>query len=276
MLPARAKNKRNEAKIRRTAPAAPKFVRRSAFYRPNAEKRFLTPRIFEMLESEGRIDQAEEQDIFAAMHYCAFRIDRALRAGEDPEGPEVRRWRELHARIRDRLVDANLGLVYDLVRRTRFTNVETDELVSDGLLALLQAVDAFNPWKGYRFSTYACNAILRAFIRRSMTETRRRERIPVQFEPELERGDWPSEKREQTDRLYAERLARILESPDIDITETERYVLSRRFPADPDRRRDTLEEIGKAIQVSKERVRQIQNAALQKLREALQADPVLQ
>ena len=54
-----------------------------------------------------------------------------------------------------------------------------------------------------------------------------------------------------------------------------KFVLSRRFPSDPSRKRQTLEQIGRDIRVSKERVRQIQNGALLKLRSAMEADPVL-
>jgi len=161
------------------------------------------------------------------------------------------------------------------VGHNRFTNVDNDELVSDGLYALLQAVDAYNPWRGFRFSTYACNAILRAFIRRSMTETRRRKNSPLSFDPDLERGDQVQATQDHTQGLYAERLAFLLDGSELDINETERYVLSRRFPSDPTRKRQTLEEIGRAIRVSKERVRQIQNGVLLKLRRAMEADPVL-
>jgi RNA polymerase primary sigma factor len=185
------------------------------------------------------------------------------------------RMADLRQRIRQRLVDANLGLVYELVRRSRFTNVENDELVSVGLFALLQAVDAYNPWRGFRFSTYACNAILRAFIRLSMTETRRRQYAPISFDPIHEKGDYPAIVHDRAASLYAERLANVLDAPNLDMNETERYVLARRFPADPNRKRETLEEIGRAIRVSKERVRQIQNGALMKIRQALDSDPVL-
>jgi len=137
-------------------------------------------------------------------------------------------------------------------------------------------VDAFNPWRGFRFSTYACNAILRAFMRRSLTETKRRGLVPVSFDPEMEKSDHQAELRQETVGLYGERLRSALVSSDSGITESELYVLSRRFPENPEVKRQTLEEIGRAIHVSKERVRQIQNAALAKLRQALENDPILQ
>ena len=60
-----------------------------------------------------------------------------------------------------------------------------------------------------------------------------------------------------------------------ELTDMESRILAKRFPAS-DRRRSTLQEIGDAVGLSKERVRQLQNSALNKLREVLECDPVLQ
>lgn len=251
-----------------------RFIRHRSFYRPNAEQRY-TDGLEEMIQASGRLTPDEERRLFEALSFVAFSANRAAAASGARKRRAVK-WRRLHERIRDRLVSANLGLVYDLVRRSRFKNIETDELVSDGLMALLLAVDAFNPWRGYRFSTYACNAILRAFMRRSLNESKRRNVSAVSYDPELERSDHDETLRDETVELYGERLRTAIEDEEVGITESERYVLSRRFPDDPEERRLTLEEIGRSIHVSKERVRQIQNAALAKLREALTNDPILQ
>lgn len=251
-----------------------RFIRHRSFYRPNAERRY-TAGIEELINATGRLTPDEERTLFEALNYVAFSANRAA-ASSGARRRRAIHWRRLHERIRDRLVSANLGLVYDLVRRSRFKNIDTDELVSDGLMALLLAVDAFNPWKGYRFSTYACNAILRAFMRRSLNETKRRAVAAVSYDPELERSDHDETRRDEAVELYGERLRTAMDDDETGMTESERYVLSRRFPDDPEERRLTLEEIGRSIHVSKERVRQIQNAALTKLREALTNDPILQ
>ena len=78
----------------------------------------------------------------------------------------------------------------------------------------------------------------------------------------------------QTD-LYVERLHRVLNENLGELDDMEARVLARRFPLDDDRR-STLGAIGQAVGLSKERVRQIQNAALRKLRVVLNADPILQ
>ncbi len=253
-----------------------KFVRHSSLSRPGVAERYISDEVMEIVERDGRLTVPEETMLFEAFHATGYLASRELKRRPERESKLLARLKAQRAKIRQRLVDANLGLVYELVRRNRFTNVDNDELVSDGLYALLQAVDAYNPWKGYRFSTYACNAILRAFIRRSMAETKRRLHAPVAYDPLMENGDVVDMQRESQTGLYAERLSKIIDEGMVDITETERFVLARRFPMAPNRKRATLEEVGRAISVSKERVRQIQNGALEKLREAMEMDPVLQ
>jgi RNA polymerase primary sigma factor len=252
-----------------------KFVSHSSLMRPNAEQRYLVPEISELVTQQGRLTTEQETKLFQAFHMCGYLANREKRTNDDQETKRYRELADLRQSIRQRLVDANLGLVYELVGRNRFTNVDNDELVSDGLYALLQAVDAFNPWRGFRFSTYACNAILRAFIRRSMTESRHRQTAPVSFDPEMDQGNHVQALHDNAQGLYTERLASLLDGTDLDMNETELFVLARRFPSDPSRKRQTLEQIGRDIRVSKERVRQIQNGALLKLRSAMEADPVL-
>jgi RNA polymerase primary sigma factor len=262
-------------RVTRSGSGSMRFVSHSSLFRPNAENRYLGPDIEKVLRQEGRLDPEMETKLFQAFHMSGYLAHRESKLRPNRRTKRYERLADLRQRIRQRLVDANLGLVYQLVGRNRFTNVDNDELISDGLYALLQAVDAYNPWRGFRFSTYACNAILRAFIRRSMAETRRRKNAPLSFDPDLEKGDGMQAVYRGAQGLYAERLALLLDDSELDINETERYVLSRRFPSDPSRKRQTLEEIGRAIRVSKERVRQIQNGVLLKLRRAMEADPIL-
>ena len=81
--------------------------------------------------------------------------------------------------------------------------------------------------------------------------------------------------RERDDGLYVERLRRALQANTGELTDMESTILARRFPQN-DQPRSTLQQIGLAVGLSKERVRQLQNSALQKLREVLAADGLLQ
>lgn len=214
---------------------------------------------------------------FKRMHFCGRKI-RALvtRFGQAVgRRSDYQRFAALHKELRDQIAADNLGLVYDLYKRSRIVNVDGDELLSEGMMALTRAIDTFNPWRGFRFSTYACNAILRAFYRCGLRESKRRQREPVSYDTDFERSDWLTTCRSETSILYAERLAKILAENLVELTPIERDVLGQRFPKNGTASKLTLADIGRKMSLSKERVRQIQNSALSKLRQALDLDPIL-
>jgi len=182
---------------------------------------------------------------------------------------------EQYRRVRDAIAADNLGLVYHLYSRSRLRHLDGDEVISDGMAALARAIDTFDPQRGFRFSTYACSAINRAFYRCSMEALKRRRRTPVAFETQCEHSDWLDTRRAEAARLYAERLTTLLASGCADLTPAERDVLTLRFPLEQGMRRETLAAIGARMHLSKERIRQIEKSGLSKLRTALEADPIL-
>lgn len=228
----------------------------------------------------GRIRHDEETLLFKQLHYSAYKMSRLYKlAAKVGVTPRIKReyslWTQRYTQIRTRLTEGNLGLVYDLMGRSRFDNLEREEMSSEGMMALLRAVDTFDPWRGFRFSTYACNAILRAFSRAAMMDSKRRSKIAGPWDPEFEQSDMPELRKDHQRALFEERLQRILRMDHAMLSEVEKTVLARRFPMESDRERQTLEDIGKQMRVSKERVRQIQLSAISKLREALSTDMVL-
>lgn len=223
-----------------------------------------------VLTGRGLEEPPGELLLFKSLHTCAFRAAR--RPAGKTVGPTERRiWARRWSIIRECIVEKNLGLVHLTIRRFRFQTLDEDDLLSEAMYGLGRAIDRFNPWKGFRFSTYACNVIARALLRRGKGESRYRRLFPVQhdasYEKPLESGD------HRTD-LCLERLRRALDRNLGELTDLEATVLSHRFPLDREPRR-TFQEIGAMVGLSKERVRQIQNIALQKLRRVLVEDPVL-
>lgn len=158
-----------------------------------------------------------------------------------------------------------------MIKRYRSGDLDEDDLLSDGMYGLARAVEKFNPWRGYRFSTYACNVIARALMRRAKMSSGYHRRFPVQQDASFER---PTSSGDAETELRVERLQNALARNLGELTELESTVLSRRFPDQGPRL--TYEQIGEGIGLSKERVRQIQNVALSKLREVLSEDPMLQ
>jgi RNA polymerase primary sigma factor len=228
-------------------------------------------RIAEWIEFRREPEQEpDEQQLFAAMHTAAYRAARKSRTRQIPR-KERALWTHRWQVLRSYLVEKNLGLVYSMISRFASSNIDEDDLLSDAMYGLSRAVDRFDPWRGFRFSTYACNVIARALMRRGRQETNYRRLFPVQHDTTFER---PSEAPDAQTELYVERLHRALNENLGELTELESRILAQRFPTDRESRL-TFKEIGDTIGLSKERVRQIQNIALNKLREVLAEDPVL-
>ena len=212
----------------------------------------------------------DETALFVALHTCAYRAGRCS-TGQGAGGAPPREWVVRWRRIREYIVQRNLGLVYSMMSRLRLDRTNNDDMHSDGLVALARAVERFDPWRGIRFSTYACNLIVRDLINASKRTTRYRRMFPYRYDVSFER---PQPIPDARTGLYVERLQRALAKNLAGLTDLEWTIIRQRFPNDRPKRL-TLQEIGDAIGVSKERVRQIQIKALGKLREVLDADPVL-
>ena len=138
-------------------------------------------------------------------------------------------------------------------------------------MALIRAVDKFNVDRGFKFSTYACRAILKAFSRTALKSSRHKTRFPVEFEPDMEKSDWSDRKRDMVEEDCIDELKQIVDRNLADLSNVEETVIRRRFNWEQHEESPlTLEEVGQIIGVTKERVRQIQNKALAKIRGVLE------
>ena len=233
----------------------------------------------ESVEASGRLTPDGEILLFKQLHFSGYKLSSLYKQANRRLTKKLKEtfflWVQRYSLIRTRIIEANLGLVYDMIGRTRFEALDRDELTSEGMMALLRAADTFDPWRGYRFSTYACNAILRAFSRAALQDSKRRSKIAGAYDVDFEKSDALDTARSDEQALFSERLGRILKVDSANLTDVEKDVLAQRFPAKEGRHRLTLEDIGRRMRVSKERVRQIQLSAISKLRRAIRDDPVL-
>lgn len=218
----------------------------------------------------------EERLMFLRYNYCKLRLSqlqrKVKRDGLTRESAEqFIEWHRRFEHYREYLTRTNLALVLAMAKRTRLGDVDFAEIVSEGNMALLRAVDKFSIDRGFKFSTYACRAILKAFSRTAMKHSRHRTRFPVEFEPDMEQSDWIDKKRDVVEEDCIDELKQIVDRNLADLSDTEQTVLRRRFNwQQKDESPMTLEEVGQIIGVTKERVRQIQNKALAKIRKLME------
>jgi len=218
----------------------------------------------------------EERLMFLRFNYSKLRLSRVQKQiAKDgltrESADQFLEWHRRFEHFREYLVRTNLALVLAMAKRTRLGDVDFAEIVSEGNMALIRAVDKFSVDRGFKFSTYACRAILKAFSRTSLKSARHRTRFPVEFEPDMEKSDWQDRRRGAVEEDCVDELRAIVDRNLADLSSVEETVIRRRFNWQQQEESPlTLEEVGQIIGVTKERVRQIQNKALMKIRGVLE------
>ncbi len=235
----------------------------------------------EVLESSAAVTPqlmttAEEKTMFLRYNYAKRRmsaIQKQVKAdGLDRKiAQEAILWHHRVEHAREFLTRTNLALVLAMAKRTRLGDIDFAEIVSEGNMALLRAVEKFNVERGFKFSTYACRAILKAFSRAAQKHSKRRQRFPMEYDPDYEKSDWIDTKRNVVQDDLVDELKQIVDRNLADLSNIEQTVIKQRFNWDQQQDSPlTLEEVGRIIGVTKERVRQIQNKALIKIRKLVE------
>ena len=223
---------------------------------------------------------------FARFQVSEIQQQVASRAPTLTEALAALKWYAISKQYREQLAETNLGLVLAMSRRVRLSEIDFADLISEGNLALMRSVDKFDCGRGFKFSTYACRAILKAFSRHGIKITAYRKRFGTEFDPIYEKSNHLEVVRATHERECADEVKHIVLANKADLSEIERQVLGLRFgldihgplssattamtPAATPRERFTLEQVGQMIGVTKERVRQLQNKALEKIRLAVE------
>lgn len=232
---------------------------------------------FSGITEESSLSSAEEILLFQRYNYSRMRLMQVLER-LDGEVPfefvcDLLCWAHRAMDARGQLARCNLPLVLAMAKRTRLNGLDFNELISEGNFALLRSVDKFDCSRGFKFSTYACRAILKSFSRVAMRTSRYRGQFPTEFDPLLEKSDFVDRKRDDLEGQCVAEIRDIILNNRAALNDVEQTVIRERFalnasslPAKP----KTLEQVGEMIGVTKERVRQIQNKALSKIRGILE------
>ncbi len=218
-------------------------------------------------KSLGFLPDEETRDIVRRMHFAAFRTDTATTPRER------RAWKQSYFELRDRVVLGNRKLVFRAIRKNALVQQMADDLIGECDIIMIRAVAAYNPWMGIRFSTYAFTCLMRGLARLSRRAAAKRflNFIPLEAATDNALGQLDLDRAPAGDFKPIEVF---FQAGNPLLTSREKIVLKRRFGLGKEPRRTTLEMLGAALGISKERVRQVQSDAIAKLKIALDADEV--
>ncbi len=215
------------------------------------------------------LSREQEAHLFRKMNYLKHRALK-LRDGLDPLKAttavldEVDRLLEDALAVKNQIIRANLRLVVSIAKKHVGRSDNFFELVSDGNMSLIRAVEKFDYARGNKFSTYASWAIMKNFIRSIPIENHRRDRFVTGHEDLFEAAaDNRSDEHEyeSAQRRMRDAVKGMLGRLD----DRERRIIVSRFGLDG-AGEQTLEQLGKELGVTKERVRQLEARAQGKLR----------
>ena len=211
----------------------------------------------------------EELHLFRKMNFLKCQANK-LRMALDPtkarsaDLDRIESLQEEALAVKNQIIRSNLRLVVSIAKRHVGPTKEFFELVSDGNMSLIRAVEKFDFSRGNKFSTYASWAIMKNFARTIPEENHRRDRFVTGHEAMFEaaadtRGD--EHEYESSVKRMEDAVRGMLGGLD----ERERRIIISRFGLGG-AAEQTLEQLGRDLGITKERVRQIESRAQGKLK----------
>jgi RNA polymerase primary sigma factor/RNA polymerase sigma factor len=225
------------------------------------------------------LTREQEAYLFRKYNYLKYKAAK-LRNQLDLAQPkaslmdEIEKLQHQGVATKNDIARANLRLVVSIAKRHVTPDQNFFELVSDGNMSLLRAIEKFDFARGNKFSTYASWAIMKNFARTIPGEFKHRDRFRTSqdelFAATQEHRGSPlvEESAQQTREAQIERILRKLD-------EREQKIIIGRFGLDHAQEPQTLKEVGASLGVTKERIRQIEARALSKLRQAAKEEKIL-
>ena len=266
------------------------FIPNDTFSKPNIEKQILSPMpvvatptkktrgpaglppYLASLYEVPLLTREQEYHLFRKFNYLKFKAGK-IRAKIDPaharttDMNQIEHLYEEAVKVKNQIVQANLRLVVSIAKRHISGTEDFFGLVSDGNMSLIRAAEKFDFARGNKFSTYASWAIMKNFARTIPDEFKQRDRFRATPE-EL----FTAHQDQRTDQIGQE-AAQALRERQVEkilsrLDEREQQIIISRFGLDHSVEPLTLKEVGGEMGVTKERIRQIESRAMNKLRQA--------
>jgi RNA polymerase primary sigma factor len=213
----------------------------------------------------------QEQHLFRKMNFLKYQAQQLRhKVAEDPSKArssdldKIERLQEEALMVKNQIIRANLRLVVSIAKRHVLGSANFFELISDGNMSLMRAVEKFDFARGNKFSTYASWAIVKNFARSIPEENHHRDRFVTGHEEMFEAAA-DNRTDEQEIELAQKSLKQTVKGLLVQLDPRERLIIQSRFGLDGNEE-CTLENLGRQLGITKERVRQIEARAQEKIR----------
>ena len=227
--------------------------------------------MFATLCTTRLLSTTEETSVLTRLHFLKYLAHKILMTEPIDQWTLARAEGLLRAAQWHRalFVQCNMRLVVSIIRKLPVPTHRYDELFSDGVVGLLRAIDKFDPSRGYRFCTYATTVIRRECFQQ--IQERQEENTYCTQSAALSvlasvRGLTDGSSDVETDRAHwvtwQEKLLGLIQN----LSRREQMIIRSRYCLGAHRQVKTLQRLAAALKISKERVRQLELNALNKLR----------
>lgn len=232
---------------------------------------------FASLYEHGLLTPEQEVALFRRMNYLKFRAN-ALRSTLKPSKAEAAIIDEIEAllsearKVRDEIITANLRLVVSLARKFAGGFHSFEDLLSEGNLTLIRAIEKFDYSRGFRFSTYATLAIRHDFFRLIKRQQKESARLEAGVDDLVDSSQDDEDEDLQAAEAYR-RYQTLLNAMESNLDDRDKRIVMLRFGIDQEDGPQTLQTIGQHLGLSKERVRQLEIRAIALLKQHLEGNP---
>lgn len=222
------------------------------------------------------LTREEEAHYFRKMNYlkCKAAALREKISSARPSAREmdaVEKLLDKAVEVKNFLIRSNLRLVVSIAKKHVKPSSNFFEMVSDGNMSLIRAIEKFNYTLGNKFSTYATWAIMKNFARSIPQEHIQLDRFRTGHD-EMFSGS----KDERANQFHQEMVNQTQHSLIMSILDRldnrEKDIILHRFGLQQGSEPQTLEQVGNRLGVTKERIRQLESRALRKLKKIAQAE----